>query len=463
MIFFRLPLARVATVVIIIACGLGLMQLIYAARLGELGQSLEYAADKTMALRTLGLIARYEMIRNRIRSGETIGLLRQEAAAAFASGDSLAAENAEQRPLAYELGLGIINIVNVVAGGPKLRTKAKSRMELLTEQAYLLELKRNFSAAAGIYDQLIQILGAQGGELAGFARLHRGYCLSFLEDRRRAADDFRIVIQSDLSGEYRFTAEVLLSYLEEFNRVAAEINKMPASAKKGSALFDAGAYPQAIDILESLPAGKKTEQSEYVLGRSYEEIGKSDRALANYRRIIAQNPSSKYARLANRRIYALGSMYAAGENLVREAEKAAMTSVADPELIREKNKNMRLVAAVNAKSSQAENSMNLVPMPQPERLPGEPAKGAGPVGRARSAFPRPAAQPLNRSEWKQLIGSKTIIDEVTLNDGNRLWGIITSESKNDLTMLTVMGRLSIDKKQVDNRQKISATRAFKPR
>ena len=70
------PVIRALTIVVLLASGLGLMFTVYRIRLEELGQNLESAADKTMALRSLGLIAKYRLIQSRMKSGETIALLR---------------------------------------------------------------------------------------------------------------------------------------------------------------------------------------------------------------------------------------------------------------------------------------------------------------------------------------------------------------------------------------------------
>ena len=96
------------------------MRLVYEVRLHELGENLETTADKTAALRSLGLIARFQLIRSRMKSGEDMALLRREARSGFAMGDSLAKTRQENMSLGYSVGLRIINFVNVIAGGRPL-------------------------------------------------------------------------------------------------------------------------------------------------------------------------------------------------------------------------------------------------------------------------------------------------------------------------------------------------------
>lgn len=480
------PAMRIAFIGVLLAGGIVLMRLIYKVRIEELGQNLEAAADKTMALRSLGLIARYQLIQSRMKQGETIALLRKETSVSFAGTDSLAADKRETAPVAYELGLSIVNVVNRIAGARLVGSQRKSRAELLMEEAYLLELQRNFAAAVPVYDRLIGEIQERDHNLASFARLHRGYCLSFAEDRARAADDYRAVIRSNNSGEYRITAEVLLAYLEEFSMRAERIAKMPQSVEKGSAYFDAGAYSSAIATLEALPSAKKTSKSSYLLGRSYEEIGRAEKALEKYRSLISAKPDSEFAKLANRRIYALGSVYASGKDLVAESATNAKQTLADTELIKEQKRTQPLSAALTQKREELRSRIEQEKaiLPQAELAPAQPAaRPDQPVAIATApdrALPKPRrpkpkiaavrakAEPdeeriLTRSERKAIIEREARIDELVLSDGNRLWGIILKESNDDISMLTVMGKMQIEKKQIVTRAKVDSPQAFKQR
>lgn len=501
---------RLLFIFALLVAGLLLMRLVYKVRIEELGQNLESAADKTMALRSLGLIAKYRLIQSRMKNGESIALLRREASVSYAGSDSVLRNEKEKLPAAYELGLGIVNLVNAIAGAKPVSNRKKSRAELLMEEAYLYELQRNFAEAARTYDMLIAEAGIADGNLLSFARLHRGYCLSFGAERSRAAQDYRQVISTNTTGEYRLTAEVLLAYLEEFGQRADKIETMRNSNEKGNAYFNVGAYAQAIATLESLPGTAKTTQTNYLLGRSYEEVGRSEKALENYRQLIKLKPRSQFAKLANRRIYAMGSIYANGMNLVKESTVNAKETVPDQDLLRENKKSAVLAAAVieNQEITRQEIKEEKIALAAPEKSPSptlktlpvavkkeQPAMAqeATAIRKRNKALPKPVkrveleikpaseasrAMPeprvlvpppavnhdaLTRIERKNLIQREARIDEIHLTDGNRLWGIILEENVGRISMLTVMGKVSIEKTHITHRNKIDSASAFQPR
>lgn len=68
---------------------------------------------------------------------------------------------------------------------------------------------------------------------------------------------------------------------------------------------------------------------------------------------------------------------------------------------------------------------------------------------------------LSREERKKIISSEGEIDQLVLGDGNRIWGIVINEQAQKLVVLTVMGKLEVDKSQVVRREKIPAETAFR--
>jgi tetratricopeptide (TPR) repeat protein len=363
------------------------MLLIYRIRIEELGQNLEDGADKTLSLRSLGLISKFQMMQERIRKGESIALLRKEARNTYAGSDSVLATRRDKLPWVYEMGLGIVNFVNFVAGGKTVTNRSKTRSEALMEEAYMLELQRNFDGAVKTYDKLAADPGSKG--MVNFLRLHRAYCLAFSSSRRRAIEDLNFVVATNPVGEYRLTAEVLLAYLSDFDRKAEAIQALPPSAQKGAAYFNVGSYTDAINTLESLPGKQRNAEATYVLGRSYEEIGKSGKALENYRHLIRTKPGSRHALLANRRIFALGSIYASGQKLVDEAATVARTAIPDAELLREKKSTENLARAVAKKNTEIAAEIQVEKIAVAPVIPEEQPALAENITRATTALPAP--------------------------------------------------------------------------
>lgn len=480
---------RAAVVIATLAAGIVVMRLVYEVRLRELGENLETTADKTAALRSLGLIARFQLIRSRMKNGESMALLRREARSGYAMNDSLAKNQKQDMPFAYEVGLRIINFVNIIAGGRPLSATQKSRADYLREDAYLSELQRDFPRAIAYYDQLLSELHGRDADAESFARLHRGFCHALLSQKAKAVEDLSSVVKANQRGEYRFTAEVLLAYLEDFSAQAEKIAAMPDSIKKGKAYYDIGAYLSAIRVMEALPTAKKDAQANFVLARSYEEIGKSEKALANYRRLIEKNSSSQYAKLANRRIYAMGAIYSGGTELIRESEQAAKKKIADPELLKEKERTGTLVTAMAERTQEKKQELKALRAID-SALPAVVPVAAAPVPAAvvEKPAPRPVARKavtrevpvekepveakkveappvdhdaLTREERKKIISAEGEIDQLVLGDGNRIWGIVVGELEEKMIVLTVMGKLEVDKRQIVRREKIPAESAFR--
>lgn len=496
MIFAALrgTLTKVLLCLVLLIGGLFLMRTIYDVRIEELGQNLETNTDKTMALRSLGLIAKFKLIQSRIKNGETIALLKKEAQTSYAGTESLLHVDREKLPLAYGIGLHVVNFVNYVAGGTPIGNRKKSSVELLVEEAYLLELRRNFAEAVTLYDKLLEKTGSANADLSLFARLHRGYCFSFSEARKKAIADFKYVISNSPPGEYRLTAEVLLAYVEEFERRSYSISLISDAKIKASAYFDIGSYGQAIATLENEPEKKADVQTTYILGRSYEESGNSGKALEKYRIILRENPRSKYALSSNRRIYAMGSMYGNNADLVAESSKNATSIVPDADLLKETKRIESLAFAVSDKRRaliaeiQQQSTVDLSPTLLAEKT-APPAPKEKEISDSNSSAltvnkgvmsPTPVSRNnprnldelepqtsdpalLSRTERKAIIQREAEIDELLLADGNRLWGIILKEDSDLIDILTVMGKVSIRTSHIVSRKKKDSAAAFKPR
>jgi len=450
---------RLAAIPLLILCGGLLMALIFEARINELNTGFVANSDSSMSLRTIGLISRFQMVRDRMRKGENISSLKAESALLFSMSDSIQ----EVRPKyhsRYVVGQFIVNAVNFLAGVPRTRMYKESKTDLLLEEAYILELRRDFTSAAEKYDTLMRSGQITDNGTENFVRLHRGFCWVFSGNLSGAINDFQHVLERSASDENRFTAEILLAYAQDFSVKFSRIGNLKNPQEKGIAYFGIGSYSDAIKSLEGIPESGRNTRARYVLGRSYEELGKTPQALAHYREIISTRPDAEFAVMANRRIYAIGALYNGQRSLVNESQGNAKTTLNDGELLAVSSKNALVSEAMIAKKTDqsaqphVDNGATGVHEAEPKEVARKILARSyeGGSGGALAVQDQPAQirdlETLTRAERKFMLQKETLIEEVVLVDGNRIFGKMISEEAHTVTFFTLLGKLVLKKAEI---------------
>lgn len=513
--FFKV-LWRILAVLAGCALAAFFMNLIFDVRVRELKTSLKNLNNNQTSFRTLALIARYQLIRDRIGRSDEANQFKNEGKTMLALGQTAVQDETERLTALDRVAITLINGLNWLTGSEPMKNYQATKDQRALELAYLYELRRDYTRAIETYDLAIKITPEKNQEALQYAYLHRGFCLSLLDKKNEALADYSIVISSNQTGEFRYTAEVLSALIKELLDKTQKVDLMTDSEGKAEAYYKLAAYPKAFAVYEKLQKrGALSARGTYYAGRVHEELGQSDKAAEKFRNLIAKKTDNDWALRANRRIYALGAFYGGDKKFREESQKNAQTVVQDQELIKAASK-FEAVVQKNEETAKAkevevaetvalvkEEKENLaakappapVPVPppvtQPLKPPGPPPVKVVPppvILRPKVQVPVPAPKPvtplvapapvapatpeeklqsalkrndLTRAERKELLTNFKEIELITLTDENQLWGMPIAESRDKISFFTVMGKVSVAKARIKSREKVESDEAFR--
>jgi TonB family protein len=299
-------------------------------RMQEMQRSMADLSRSYNSTSALNMLARYEMIRQRgnmPEEDETALELRLKAMASEPQGktsaDSLRQPTWQEKGIAY-----LIKAVRFLLGKKERVYEIATETRRDLELAYFYERARKYQPAIAIYTKALEE-GGLGDQVAATMHLHRGFCLSLLGDLAGAKRDFQAV-QALVSGTDE--NQVALRMLEIVRGMEGELRlaqqQKLSPFDQAKRLFRLGSTIEAMNLFNQIlgdskaPSGQKLEVR-YWFGRAQEEMGQDSDAVATYRSVISENPSSEVARMANRRLYVLGKYYQNDAEL----EKAALTQL----------------------------------------------------------------------------------------------------------------------------------------
>jgi tetratricopeptide (TPR) repeat protein len=487
------------------------MGLIFDIRVRELRASLKNLNNNQTTFRTLALISRYQLIRDRIGHIDEANQFKSEGKTMLALGQGTQDEG-ERLTALDRAAINLINGLNWLTGAEPMKNYQASKDQRALELAYLYELRRDYVNAVATYDLAIRITPASNQDALQYAYLHRGFCLSLMDKKNEALADYSIVISSNQAGEFRYTAEILSALIRDLLARAGRVDAMVDSEGKAEAYYKLAAYPKALAVYERLQKkGRLSARALYYSGRVHEELGQSEKAAEKFRVLITKKADNAWALRANRRMYALGAFYGGDKKYREESQKNAQTVVKDRELIRQAEKFEAVVKqneeSAKAKETEVAATVALVkkeqetlagvnppevppvktepqPAPLAEKKPPPARKvvvpAAPPATPLTVAAPAPVKPPvpaaptpqeklqsalkrgnLTRVERKEILTSFKEIELITLTDDNEIWGIPISESKEKIAFFTVMGKVSIARERIKSREKIDSDEAFR--
>lgn len=482
--------------------------LVHSVRIKELRYRLKTSTDQSSSVRTMSLVSRFRVLRQ-AGTDDSLSYAREGRIMQILA-DTAYLEDAEELGTVEYSAKLTIDFFDFVSGMPAFKYDRNSRSHRVLERAFYQEITRSYKEAIASYDNAVSGQ-ARGSDLRSYGLLHRGFCLALADNRKNAATDFREVIATSSESEYVETARILLAMISEIDVEIQRVDAMPASVAKANAYYQLTAYNQAIGTLKEIGALESPEAG-FFLARSLEETGNTAAAVAQYRKAIAQNPGSAYAMRANRRLFALGSFYAAGKEYRKESTANVERGIVqDKELLQEAKRfekvserieegEKKIVAAYLAKPEPTEAKPVVPPQaaakppvvappvappvvnptakatPPPETKITEPPPVAAPPTPVAVVPPTPITPPavpdtekgkgVSGPDWAKLeklpraekiayINRHKKVESVMLDNGNQFTGLKISENKERLVLFTALGRVVIVKSDIDTRQTVA--------
>lgn len=297
-------------------------------RLKEIGYLLGNFASQEKVSNTLGIVAKYELVKQRMLSGEE-NVTNYELEAkiqALTSGDKF--DTKEQGDLnRYYLQpvKVVVNGIRWLMGKPIINPTDDDKIFRVLEIGYFWERNRKYAEAIDIYNDVLEKPDLDANVHAAVL-VHKAFCHSMISEYDKSRLEYEQVIRLYPNSEAGILSWKLLDFIESIERERTRVE-----SKKTSDLEKAKQYYMLMDyrntikfvskFLESKPAKRLAVEADFYKGRAHEEIGEVQEAIVEYNNVIQNDTDGRWARQANRRLIMLGDFYETRKQVSAEARK----------------------------------------------------------------------------------------------------------------------------------------------
>jgi len=433
-------------------------------RLKELKISLQQSSKDENNFNHIGLVMKYKLHKqsyNGRNDQEKFDLIEMRVKSILSVRETKKRINSDNIKLLTIPVLNIINFIHWVNGREKIIDIMDNKSNAYIDVAYYYERNNFYDRAIDIYKEARKMVVYETSTLAGII-LHEGFCHSLAggkKNRIKARKSYITVLNNFSTENAAITAAILLQYLEGFiAEIDIVLKNEKDSVNKGVKLYNIIAYTEALNIF--LKIEKKINKSEltrlkYFKGRCYEELSQKDKAIEIYQRIVNENFKSKYAKMANRRIYIAGSMAHNGSTIKKLSIKNNI-HLNDNTL-----KDMIEIDNRNSKFRQEQNSRNVLKkslfiktMNKIEKT--SPIFTTAELEKYKKTIKNIDGKAVKHKviKRKKNITIKIVKLRIYINDGNQFIGTIIYETNSFINLSTSLGIIKINKSKILKRERM---------
>ncbi|MFP4163797.1 MAG: AgmX/PglI C-terminal domain-containing protein [Chitinispirillaceae bacterium] len=297
-------------------------------RMEEIRYYLGNIASKQDASNTFGIVARYELIKRRMVSGEdnASDLELEARIQALTSGEKFKEIKGDKLVLLRKIPVRIVlNSIRYVLGKPIINPKNDDKIFDVLEIAYFWERNRRYSEALKIYDD---VLGSStlASEIRASVLVHQAFCHSMLSNYEKSKSVYEKVISEFPSTEAGIVSWRLLEFINSMENERKKLeNKRLSRLEKAKQFYLFMDFRSAIKsvskYLQKNSKHRSAVEARYYKGRAHEELGETEEAMMEYKMIIKKDKSKKWAKKANRRMLMLGEFYEQKKQIAEEARR----------------------------------------------------------------------------------------------------------------------------------------------
>jgi len=299
-------------------------------RLDEIKYLLGKIDADTDVAQTLGIVAKYEIVKQRLLKGDSdMESMELEARIqALTSGNRLSVENKTLQQHIYQLPVkAVLQGIRLALGKEIVKPESENEILKVLEIAYFWERNRKYNEAIDLYDDVLANPTVTA-EIKSAVLVHKAFCHSMLSEYDKAKELYELII-----SQFPDTEAGVLSWrlLEFINSMVQERQKLKRAdlgrLEKTRQFFLLMDYRNAIREVSLLENSKNNyRQSElaealYYKGRSYEELGEVEESIEVYRNIITRFKRNQWAKQANRRLLMVGEFYEQKKTIAEEAKR----------------------------------------------------------------------------------------------------------------------------------------------
>jgi len=295
-------------------------------------QEMNYLIGKIAAQQdvpmSLGIVAKYELIKQRILYGEKSenNYELEAKIQCLTSGDQYAKQESVLKTTVYRAPVRfVLNIIRFALGKPIISLKEEDKILNILEIGYFWERNRKYQEAINIYNQVLSKQSIQP-DLQSAVMIHKAFCHSMLSEYEISKNTYERVISLFPNTDAGVLSWKLLDFIESMQKQRDGLEKKGLGdfekAKQSYMVMD---YRNSVKFfsryLQENTASPVNFEALYYKGRSHEELGEGEEAIMTYQRIIRDDKSREWAKQANRRMLMIGEFYDQKKQISDEAKK----------------------------------------------------------------------------------------------------------------------------------------------
>jgi TonB family protein len=323
------PIFRVISIslllIVTVLFNIGLIDI----RFEEIDFLLGKAAFDEEASNTFSIVAKYELIKQRMEFGEDYSENYELEARiqALISGDQFNKRDADGTRKQYLIPVRfVLNAIRFILGKEFINPTEENKAIKVLEIGYFWERTRKYPEAIKIYDQALG-MPELSNDVRSAVLIHKAFSHSMMSEYDKAKITYERVINMYPNTEAGIVSWKLLDFIESIEKKREEVKNTDLSnferAKQYYLVMD---YRNAIKFYSIFLQGGEDDpfkgaEARYFKGRAHEELGESDEAVDEYRRAIRIDKTMQWAREANRRMLMLGEFYDYQKKVAQEAQR----------------------------------------------------------------------------------------------------------------------------------------------
>jgi TonB family protein len=297
-------------------------------RMEEMSYLLGKIAARQDIPMSLGIVAKYELIKKRMLYGEENddGYELEAKIQALTSGDQFPKQQTIWKNRITRIPVRIIlNAIRFSLGKPIINTKEEDELLKVLELGYFWERSRKYQEAIKVYDEVLEKKTIQP-DLQAAVMIHKAFCHSMLSEYEVSKHIYERIITLYSNTDAGILSWKLLDFIQSMERQRSDLERKSLSDfEKAKQFYLVMDYRNAVKhyslFLQENTASPAKFEVLFFKGRSHEELGEGEEAMFSYQQIIRDDKTRQWAKQANRRMLMMGEFYDQKRQLADQAKK----------------------------------------------------------------------------------------------------------------------------------------------
>ena len=297
-------------------------------RMGEMNYLIGKVAAQQDVPMSLGIVAKYELIKNRMLYGEQNpeSYALEAKIQALTSGDQYNKQESGWKMRIYKMPIRfVVNAIRLSIGKPVISLKEDDKIFNVLEIGYFWERNRKYQDAINVYNQILDKQSV-APDIQSAVMIHKAFCHSMLSEYDVSKHIFERVISMFPNTEAGILSWKLLDFIVSMEKQRSLLEKKSMTYfEKAKQFYMVMDYRNSVKyfsmFLQENTNSPLKQEALFYKGRSHEELGEGEEAIMTYQHIIRDDTTRQWAKQANRLMLMIGEFYDQKKQISDEAKK----------------------------------------------------------------------------------------------------------------------------------------------